>query len=70
MTQPSDQRTLDDQAVVLHELYQSLQRAGFDQSEAIALCGWVLVGRDGALNMVRRLLDGRPDSPGASPPGA
>lgn len=70
MTQPSDQRTLDDQAVVLHELYQSLCRAGFQQDEAIALCGWVLVGRDGALNMVRRLLDGRPDSPDTPPPGA
>lgn len=70
MPQPSDQRTLDDQAVILHELYQSLQRAGFDQDEAIALCGWVLVGRQGALNMVRGLLDGGPDSPPAPPPGA
>lgn len=70
MTQPSDQRTLDDQAVILHELYQSLRRAGFTADEAISLCGWVLIGRQGALSQVRGLLDGGPHPPTTDPPGA
>lgn len=76
--QPSSARTMDDDAVQLHELYTSLCRGGFTQREALYLTGLVLVRRlpesllakvvddDADLHTaLRTFLDDRSGDPGA-----
>lgn len=50
-------RTMRDDAAGLHELFETLQHAGFDRDDALYLVGFVMVGNREAWNAVRRLLD-------------
>lgn len=45
MGDPEPLRTLDDDAIRLHELYRSLAHAGFDEHQALYLTGLVLLRR-------------------------
>lgn len=51
-------RTMNEDAVRLHELYLSLRAGGFSESQALYLVGHVMAGNRPALMEVRRLLDG------------
>lgn len=49
-------RTMDEDAVRLHELYLSLVAGGFTEDQALYLIGHVLTGNRPALAQVRRML--------------
>lgn len=42
---PAPSKTLDDQAVILHEIFQSLMRAGFTEDQAIRIVAEVVTYR-------------------------
>lgn len=50
-------RTMDEDAVRLHELFLSLQAGGFTETQALYLVGHVMAGNRAALVEVRGLLD-------------
>lgn len=58
--EPQHARTMDDNAVALHEVFSSLRRAGFTESQALYLCAAVLTKRLGErdYDRLRRLLEG------------
>lgn len=42
---PRPSKTLDDQAVILHEIFQSLLRAGFTETQALTIVAEVVCYR-------------------------
>lgn len=54
---------MTDDAIALHEIFTSLQQAGFTHDEALSLTAAVLVGQRDAMRAVRQVLSNGPDSP-------